>query len=50
MPASPAIPDALARLSDDECLQRLGDAVAAHDAGHLDELALLLSRLAVVIE
>jgi hypothetical protein len=48
--ARPVIPDTTARLSDDECVQRLADAVAAHDSGHLDEVAQMLSRLAVVIE
>ena len=50
VPAQAAIPDKLAALSDDECVQRLADAVEAHDSGHLDQLAQLLSRLAVVIE
>jgi len=49
-PASAASSDKLAALSDDECMQRLADAVEAHDSGHLDQLAQLLSRLAVVIE
>jgi hypothetical protein len=48
--APTAAPDRLAALSDDECVQRLADAVEAHDSGHLDQLAQLLGRLAVVIE
>jgi hypothetical protein len=37
-------------LSDDECVERLKRAVEAHDAGHLDEVARLIGRLAVTIE
>ena len=40
----------LADLSDDECVARLARAVAAHDSEHLDEVASLISRLAVAIE
>jgi hypothetical protein len=49
-PARAVICDETARLSDNECVQLLADAVEAHDSGHLDELAQLLGRLAVVIE
>ncbi|MGA7809407.1 hypothetical protein [Bradyrhizobium sp.] len=37
-------------LSDDECLERLKRAVYERDAGHLDEVARLIGRLAVTIE
>ena len=37
-------------MSDDECLVRLAEAVEEHDAGHLDEVAQLIARLAVPIE
>ena len=48
--APPLIPDGIGVLSDDECMRRLADAVEAHDSGHLDEIAQMLGRLAVVIE
>jgi hypothetical protein len=37
-------------ISDDECVMRLAEAVEAHDSDHLDEVALLIGRLAVPIE
>lgn len=37
-------------VSDDECLIRLAAAVQTHDSDRLDELALLIGRLAVPIE
>jgi hypothetical protein len=37
-------------MSDDECLLRLAQAVRNQDAGHLDEIAMLIGRLAVTIE
>lgn len=37
-------------ISDNECLVRLAAAVEIHDDDRLDELALLISRLAVTIE
>ena len=37
-------------MSDDECLLRLAQAIEAHDAEHLDEVARLMARLAVTIE
>jgi len=37
-------------MSDDECIVRLAEAVEEHDAGHLDEVAKLIARLAVPIE
>ena len=44
------VPSDVPTLSDDECLRRLAQAVEAHDSEHLDEVALLISRLAVTIE
>jgi hypothetical protein len=46
----PLIPTEIAVLSDEQCLHRLANAVDAHDSDHLNELAQLLGRLAVVIE
>ena len=40
----------MAALSDDECLDRLAQAIEGHDADHLDEVARLIARLAVTIE
>jgi hypothetical protein len=37
-------------MSDDECLQRLAQAIEANDTEHLDEVARLIARLAVTIE
>jgi hypothetical protein len=48
--APPLIPVGIATLSDEECVKRLAHTVEEHDSGHLDELAQLLGRLAVVIE
>jgi hypothetical protein len=51
MKAMPSIvPSDIPTLSDDECLVRLAQAVAEHDSEHLDEVALLIGRLAVTIE
>jgi len=51
MKAVPSIvPSDIPDLSDDECLVRLARALEAHDSGHLDEVALLIGRLAVTIE
>jgi hypothetical protein len=51
MKAVPSIvPSEIPNLSDDECLIRLARAVEAHDSEHLDEVALLIGRLAVTIE
>lgn len=44
------VPSDIPMMSDDECLQRLAKAVEEHDDNHLDELALLLGRLAVAVE
>jgi hypothetical protein len=37
-------------MSDDECVKRLASAVDRHDESKLNELAALISRLAVPIE
>jgi hypothetical protein len=51
MKAMPSIvPSDIPNLSDDECLIRLARAVEVHDSEHLDEVALLIGRLAVTIE
>jgi hypothetical protein len=51
MKAVPSIvPSDIPTMSDDECLHRLAQAVAAHDSEHLDEVARLIGRLAVTIE
>jgi hypothetical protein len=44
------VPSDIPNLSDDECLLRLARALAEHDSEHLDEVALLIGRLAVTIE
>ena len=49
--AAPATSDRkIDAMSDDECLLRLAQAIEAHDAEHLDEVARLMARLAVTIE
>jgi hypothetical protein len=56
-PTAESVPppgDDQASISDDECLQRLAEAVQHHDASQqtepLDEVARLIGRLAVTIE
>ena len=44
------VPAEIATLSDDECVERLARVVATQDSKHLDEVALLIGRLAVTIE
>jgi hypothetical protein len=44
------VPGDIPDMSDDECLLRLAKAIEALDAGHLDEVARLIARLAVPIE
>jgi hypothetical protein len=44
------VPPDVPAMSDDECLARLARAVEAHDSDRLDELAMLIGRLAVAIE
>lgn len=43
-------PATLPFISDDECLVRLAAAIDVHDGDRLEELALLIGRLAVTIE
>lgn len=49
-PIPSIVPSDLPSLSDDECLVRLAQAVAEHDADHLQEVASLIGRLAITIE
>jgi hypothetical protein len=49
-PVPSIVPSDIPALSDDECLVRLARAVETHDTEHLDEVALLIGRLAVTIE
>ncbi|QPF81757.1 hypothetical protein IC762_18240 [Bradyrhizobium genosp. L] len=44
------VPSGVPEISDDECLRRLAKAVEEHDSEHLDEVARMISRLAVTIE
>jgi hypothetical protein len=44
------VPSNVPAMSDDECLVRLAQAVENHDSEYLDEVARLISRLAVTIE
>ncbi|MBI3700330.1 MAG: hypothetical protein HY242_07775 [Afipia sp.] len=48
---APSIEDqVLNRITDDECVSRLARAVEEHDDQRLQEVALLIGRLAVPIE
>ena len=49
-PVPSIVPADITLMSDDECLRRLARAVEENDSGHLDEVALLIGRLAVTIE
>ena len=49
-PMPSIVPNDIPTMSDDECLVRLAQAIAERDPGHLDEVARLIGRLAVVIE
>ena len=49
-PVPSIVPSDIPALSDDECLVRLPQAVAARDSEQLDEVARLIGRLAVTIE
>jgi hypothetical protein len=49
-PVPSIVPSDIPAMSDDECLVRLARAVENHDSEHLDEVALLIGRLAVTIE
>jgi hypothetical protein len=42
--------NAIASFSYDECIERLADAVDHHDDAELEQVACLISQLAVVIE
>ena len=44
------VPSDVPTMSDDECLRRLAKAIEEHDDDNLDEVALLLGRLAVAVE
>jgi hypothetical protein len=44
------VPHGIAAMSDEECLDRLAQAVRQHDSEHLDEVARLIARLVVTIE
>ena len=49
-PVPSIVPGEMPAISDDECLRRLAQAVAAQDWAQLDEVARLIGRLAVPIE
>ena len=49
-PVPSIVPSDIPAMSDDECLIRLARAVRDQDSEHLDEVALLIGRLAVTIE
>jgi hypothetical protein len=49
-PVPSIVPNELPAMSDDECLVRLAQTLEAADPAHLDELAMLIGRLAVTIE
>jgi hypothetical protein len=49
-PGPSIVPSDVPTLSDDECLARLQRAIEEQDSGHLDEVARLIGRLAVIIE
>jgi hypothetical protein len=49
-PMPSIVPADVPLMSDDECLRRLAKAVEEHDDKDLDEVALLIGRLAVAIE
>ncbi len=49
-PMPSIVPADIPLMSDDECVRRLARAVEEHDSEHLEEVALLIGRLAVTIE
>jgi hypothetical protein len=49
-PMPSIVPSDVPAMSDDECLIRLARAVELHDSDRLDEVAMLIGRLAVAIE
>ena len=44
------VPCDIPAMSDEECLLRLAQVVRIQDSSHLDEVAMLIGRLAVTIE
>jgi hypothetical protein len=49
-PVPSIVPNDMPAMSDDECLNRLAQAIEAQDSERLDEVARLIGRLAVTIE
>ena len=49
-PIPSIVPIDIPQMNDDECLVRLAQVVREHDPEHLDEMARLIARLAVIIE
>ena len=49
-PVPSIVPSDIPAMSDDECLIRLARAVRDQDSEYLDEVALLIGRLAVTIK
>jgi hypothetical protein len=49
-PMPPIAANDIPAMTDDECLIRLARAIDARDFDHLDEVAMLIGRLAVTIE
>ena len=49
-PVPSIVPSDIPPMSDDECLNRLAQAIEAQDSEQLDEVARLIGRLAVTIE
>ena len=49
-PIPSIVPADIPLMSDDECLRQLARAIERHDSQHLEEVALLIGRLAITIE
>jgi hypothetical protein len=49
-PVPSIVPSDIPAMSDDECLARLAQALEDQDSDELDEVAMLIGRLAVTIE
>jgi hypothetical protein len=49
-PEHSIVPNDVPAMSDDECIERLAQAVEECDSQHLEEVARLIGRLAVTIE
>jgi hypothetical protein len=49
-PVPSIVPRDIPSMSDDECMDRLAQAIADHDSDKLAEVAQLIGRLAVAIE